>query len=118
MECQYSSVLDPETYHDITGGLCDRLPVRVHNDRQIEDLAIIRLHEDWKANVGPLGHFRGTLHPKHSFMSITVPECIPERLDVLSYANEFGFLHDDEFEDSEEVSAVTTRTIAYLCSCD
>jgi len=101
--CQYSTLLDPSTYQDTTDGLCDGLPVRLHRDHEVEDVAILRLHEDWKANVGPLGGFRGTLHPRHSFMSLTVPECLPDRLDVLSYANEFGFLHDDEFEDSEEV---------------
>jgi len=101
--CQYSTLLDPSTYQDTTEGLCDGLPIRLHRDHEVEDVAILRLHEDWKANVGPLGGFRGTLHPRHSFMSLTVPECLPDRLDVLSYANEFGFLHDDEFEDSEEV---------------
>ena len=103
MEYRYSSVLDPEIYRESTDGLLEGIPVRFHHDHENEDLAILRLHQDWKANVGPLGNFRGTLHPRHSFMSLTVPECLPERLDVLSYANEFGFLHDDEFE-SQQVS--------------
>lgn len=30
-------------------------------------------------------------------MSVTVPECLPERLEVISYANEFAFLHDGQY---------------------
>ncbi|KAK4109148.1 terpenoid synthase [Canariomyces notabilis] len=31
-------------------------------------------------------------------MEVTVPECLPERLETISYANEFAFLYDDEME--------------------
>ncbi|RAL17430.1 uncharacterized protein BO97DRAFT_419668 [Aspergillus homomorphus CBS 101889] len=29
---------------------------------------------------------------------VTVPECLPERLEVISYANESAFLYNDEME--------------------
>jgi hypothetical protein len=94
MEFRYSSVLDPSTYDP--GGLWDDgIPVRVHRDREVEDLAIIRAHEDWSAHVTPTRFFRGGLHPRHSFVSLALPECLPERLDIVSYANELGFLVDD-----------------------
>ncbi|OJK04169.1 hypothetical protein ASPACDRAFT_57499 [Aspergillus aculeatus ATCC 16872] len=31
-------------------------------------------------------------------MQVTVPECLPERLEVISYTNEFAFLYDDVME--------------------
>ena len=44
--------------------------------------------------VGPLGLYKGGLGPKWNFMAVTLPECLPERLGLLSYASEFSFLHD------------------------
>ena len=100
MEFRYSSVLDPSTYD--THGLCDGIQPRLHNDHDVDDLAIIRAHQDWRENVAPIGLFRGCLHPKYSFVSLCMPECLPERLDIVSYANEFGFLHDDIFENADK----------------
>lgn len=100
MEFHYSSALHPSTYD--SHHLCDGIQPRLHNDHEVEDLAIIRAHEDWRGNVAPIGMFRGCLDPKHSFVSLCMPECLPERLDIVSYANEFGFLHDDVFENAEK----------------
>lgn len=100
MDFRYSSILDPSTY--TTQGLCDGIQLRLHNDHEVEDLAIIRAQEDWRQNVAPIGLFRGCLHPSTSFVSLCMPECLPERLDIVCYANEFGFLHDDVFDKAEK----------------
>ena len=106
MDMQYSSVLDPSSLGDLQG-LCNGLEIRLHNDHQVEDLAIIRAHEDWEENVGPIGDFKGIMHPRHSLVSICMPGCLPERLDIVAYANEFGFFHDDLFEDAEHEKVST-----------
>ena len=106
MDMQYSSVLDPSSLGDLQG-LCNGLEIRLHNDHQVEDLAIIRAHEDWEENVGPIGDFKGIMHPRHSLVSVCMPGCLPERLDIVAYANEFGFFHDDLFEDAEHEKVST-----------
>jgi hypothetical protein len=59
-----------------------------------EDIGAIRAQEDWQRYVGPLSNYRGDLGPRFSFMSVTIPECRPDRLEVVSYANEFAFMFD------------------------
>ncbi|KAI1840688.1 hypothetical protein JX266_013095 [Neoarthrinium moseri] len=88
----YSTVVDPTKYE--TEGLCDGIEVRQSNFTHQEDRGAIRAHQDWNKYVGPCRQYRGTLGPTFSFMSLTVPECLPDRLEVISYANEFAFLHD------------------------
>lgn len=92
MEFQYSTEVDPSTYD--TEGLCEGIPLRVHKYPDLEDIGTLRAQEDWRRSVGPVENYKGGLGPKYSFMSVAVPECLPERLEIISYANEFAFLHD------------------------
>lgn len=92
MEFQHSNVVDQATYR--TEGLCDGIPLRLHNDSVKEIMGAIRAQRDWAKFVGPLGHYNGGLGERYSFVSVTVPECCPERLKIISYANEFAFLYD------------------------
>ncbi|KAF9889737.1 hypothetical protein FE257_007043 [Aspergillus nanangensis] len=93
MEYKYSTVVDPSTYE--THGLCDGIPLRCHESPELEEIETLRCQENWREWVGPLGFYKGGLGPRWNFMAITVPECLPERLGVLGYANELAFLHDD-----------------------
>ncbi|KAI0406434.1 putative geranylgeranyl diphosphate synthase [Xylaria palmicola] len=93
MEYKYSSIVDPSTYE--THGLCDGIPLRCHQQPELEEIETLRCQEDWRKWVSPLGFYKGGLGPRWNFMAITVPECLPERLGVLGYANELAFLHDD-----------------------
>ena len=94
MEYKYSSIVDPSTYE--TENLCDGMPLRVHMYPDLEDLGAFRAQEDWRRHVGPIDNYKGGLGPQYSFMAVSVPECLPERLEIISYANEFAFLHDGE----------------------
>jgi hypothetical protein len=94
MNFTYSSLVDPSSY-DLEG-LCDGIPLRVHNHADLEDIGAIRAQEDWRRYVSPMSHYRGGLGPRFSFMSVSVPECLPDRLEIISYANEFAFMHDGE----------------------
>jgi hypothetical protein len=93
MAYRHSSVVDPSTYD--THGLCDGIPLRCHKQPELEEMETLRCQEDWRKWVGPLGVYKGGLGPRWNFMAVTVPECLPERLGVLGYANELAFLHDD-----------------------
>ncbi|KAI9891309.1 MAG: hypothetical protein M1814_002822 [Vezdaea aestivalis] len=93
MEYKYSTVVDPSTYQ--TEGLCEGIPLRLNKNSDREDVGTIRCQEDWKELVSDIGDYRGGMGPKYSFMSVSVPECSPDRLEIISYANEFAFLHDD-----------------------
>ena len=92
MDYNYSSVVDPSSY-DLEG-LCDGIPLRIHKHADFEDIGAIRAQEDWRKHVSPVEGYRGGLGPRFSFMAVSVPECLPERLEIISYANEFAFMHD------------------------
>ncbi|KAK3393827.1 isoprenoid synthase domain-containing protein [Podospora didyma] len=93
MEFKYSSVLVlPESE---TQGLHQGIPIRVHKNRELEDYGSIRAQEDWSKAVKPLGFYKGGLGPRMGFISAIVPECLPDRLEYVSYANEFEFIYDD-----------------------
>lgn len=92
MTFRHSSVVDPSTYE--TEGLCDGIDVRMSNFQELEDQGAIRSHQDWNDLVAPCCEYRGTLGPRFNFISVTIPECLPDRLEILSYANDFAFLHD------------------------
>lgn len=95
MEYKHSYVIDPSSYDN--QGLCNGIPLRVHRNADIEEYATIRLHNDWKEHVGqlPLTSYGGNLGPKYNFTAVTLPECRPDRLEIVSYIMEFAFLHDD-----------------------
>ena len=92
MQFRYSETIDPSTYH--AQGLCDGIPLRMHKDPDKETIGAIRAQRDWARLVGPVGLYRGGLGARYSFIRVTVPECLPDRLEIMSYANEFAFLYD------------------------
>jgi len=92
MDYLYSTVLHPSQYE--TDGLCDGLPVRKHIAEDLEEIGTFKAQEDWKALVASISNHKGGLSSTHSFVAVSLPECLPDRLEIVSYANEFAFLHD------------------------
>jgi hypothetical protein len=92
MNFQYSDIVDPSGYE--TEGLCDGISLRMHKDPLKEIMGATCAQEDWTRLVGPVGHYKGGLGAEYSFIRVTVPECRPERLEIISYASEFAFLYD------------------------
>ena len=92
MAHRYSRPIDPETYH--TDGLALDIPLRMHRYPSKEFDGALRAQKDWSNQVSPLRGYLGGLGPLLSFISVTIPECRPERLAIMSYANEFAFLYD------------------------
>ncbi|CAH0032928.1 unnamed protein product [Clonostachys rhizophaga] len=90
MEYKYSEIIESDTQ-----GLCLDIPVRKHLNASLEDRGSREARADWERFVGPLSQNAGAYCEGHSFVAISVPDCLPDRLEVISYANEFAFLHDD-----------------------
>ena len=94
MEFEHSQMVDRERYQ--TDGLCEGIDLRINNDPNGEIAGARRCQQDWSRLVGGLHDYHGTLGNPFSFMRVAVPETLPGRLEVLSYANEFAFLFDGE----------------------
>jgi hypothetical protein len=92
MQSQYSTVVDPDTY--ITDGLCDGIPLRINNDATGEIVGAVRCQKDWSEHVSLVADYKGTLGTPFSFMRVTIPETLPGRLEIISYANEYAFIYD------------------------
>lgn len=94
MEFTYSSEIDPDAYE--THGLADGIPLRMHKDLVSEVQGITRAQKDWSNNISPIEGYNGGIGDPYTFIRVTVPECLPDRLEVISYANEFAFLYDGQ----------------------
>lgn len=92
MEFMYSIVVDPSIYE--AQDLCGDIPLRLHKYWKLEEIGAFRAQDDWRSLVGPVEIYKGGLGPKFNLMATAIPECLPERLEIISYANEFAFLYD------------------------
>lgn len=95
MDFQFSRLFDPSEYESqALAGCFDGIALREHHNKTKEDIGVIRAHDDWRNLVQPIDHYKGSLAAKFSFNSISIPECIPDRLEIVAYANEFAFIFD------------------------
>lgn len=94
MEFNYSQKIDPSVYE--TRGLDEGIALRIHNDQHLEVKGALRAQRDWTKHVCNVDGYKGGLGDPFTFICVTVPECLPERLELISYANEFAFLYDGE----------------------
>jgi hypothetical protein len=70
-------------------GLCTGIPLRLHKDSTVADLGAVRAQEDWRKHIGSLENYRGGMGPEISYIPAIIPKCLPDRLEVIGYANEF-----------------------------
>ncbi|KAI0456041.1 isoprenoid synthase domain-containing protein [Xylaria acuta] len=103
MDHFYSEEVDSELYE--THGLTNQIKLRMHNDSVKEIKGTLRAQEDWSRYVCPIENYHGGLSDHYSWIRVTVPECLPDRLEIISYANEYAFLYDDEMENLDLLSA-------------
>lgn len=92
MEKRFSKLIAASTYN--SGGLTGGIELRRHIRPLSEDVGTIRAQEDWNRLVSPLKGYTGGLGPRWSVMQLAFPECLPDRLEVISYANELAFIYD------------------------
>ncbi|KAF2451313.1 terpenoid synthase [Karstenula rhodostoma CBS 690.94] len=105
MQYRHSHLIDPSSYP--TQGLCTGIPLRCHRNSDIDEHGTIRLRSDWQTHVGPLPQTtHGGLGPHYNFTAVTIPECRPDRLEIVAYAMEFAFLHDDLIDADETGNGV------------
>ncbi|KAK0702763.1 geranylgeranyl pyrophosphate synthase [Lasiosphaeris hirsuta] len=85
------------------------LPVRIHTRNDIADAACLALSRDWGSVVGDGREkiFHGAISPTGNWNAFIFPECLPDRLGLISYIGEVGMLHDDA---CEEMSVEEART--------
>lgn len=94
MDFVYSEEVSPLTYE--THGLASGIPLRLHKDTVKELKGAMRAQADWNEHVSPVQDYLGGLGDTYSFIRATIPECRPERLEIISYANEFAFIYDGQ----------------------
>lgn len=99
MVSKYSTLMDSSLYD--REGLCPGIDLRRHVAGELEEVGCFRAQEDWRRLVGPLPRpYAGSLGPEFSFVTCTVPGCLPERVEIISYALDFGFMHDGTYPSS------------------
>ena len=94
MQYRCSTLLAPPVDEQGFRELCGALPLRKHNDAHKERIRACRAQDDWSRLVEPVKNYKGGLAKEFGFMQVCVPECLPERLEIVSYANEMAFLYD------------------------
>lgn len=97
MTMKHSKYLDTAqrgSYRD--DGLANGILLRVHRDQYREINGSLRAQQDWNRLVSPVANYHGGLADRFNFVSVTIPGCLPERLEIISYANEYAFLYDGE----------------------
>lgn len=93
MDYEYSKIIDISACD--TQGLCSGIDPRGHVAADLEEVGAFRVQEEWRRLVGPLEKpYKAGLGPDFSFITVAVPECLPDRLEITSVALEFGFIHD------------------------
>ncbi|KAH8882542.1 terpenoid synthase [Thozetella sp. PMI_491] len=92
MTYQYSSPIDPSIFD--TQGLCNGLPLRCHNNPELEQAGVSKAQQDWVEHVGPLDPNTRSPPANNSAISMAYPEALPDRLEILGYFHEFLFIHD------------------------
>ncbi|KAK4247910.1 isoprenoid synthase domain-containing protein [Corynascus novoguineensis] len=105
MEYRYSHLVEPSSdeaaaLESLAGGL---LPIRVHRDAKLADRAAFRAQKDWKRLLGfplptPEGEGCGIVGPKYNFLSVLIPETLPDRLELGAYISELSLLMDDAMD--------------------
>ncbi|KAI9774496.1 MAG: hypothetical protein M1839_001684 [Geoglossum umbratile] len=76
------------------------LPVRIHRQNDLADAANHKLLKDWDRYIGDGQEKKtfGSLCELGNLCALVCPEVEPERLRVLAYGVELGFIHDDASE--------------------
>lgn len=95
MGYQYSEEIERSSYRD--DGLANGMQLRIHRDSHKEISGVLHAQRDWSNLVSPLCRYHGALGARFHFISVTIPECLPDRLEVVAYANEYSFLYDGKF---------------------
>lgn len=93
MAYNLSTIVDPRDYE--TEGLCEGIPLHQHQSPELADIGAIRLQKDWRKHAGDFSFYKRGMGPEYRCTAITIPECLPDKLDSIGYIIEPAFLYDD-----------------------
>lgn len=94
-ELLFSKAIDPHTFSKWPTFMI--LPVRIHKDDALARKATQRFQAEWRAaNGANLSTFAGE-NPFGHIASLTIPECIPARLAIMTKAYDYLCLENGWF---------------------
>ncbi|KAF3080003.1 hypothetical protein TWF706_003037 [Orbilia oligospora] len=106
-----SDLLDVASYD--TYGFAEGFPFRKYKFESLADGGTDRCRSDWVSYVGPVEVW-GNHNPScGNLVTLLFPMCKPERMALVSYIFEFGFLYDGALEASQNSSLdINTRSLS------
>ncbi|KAF3925762.1 Dimethylallyltranstransferase [Dactylellina cionopaga] len=93
-------------------GFCEAegYELRIHKFAGEAQAGTDELRSDWSSYVGPLKEWGNDNAIDGNFIALSIPMCRPERLRLVAYAFEFGFLYDSTIENSPKDATLDTIT--------
>jgi hypothetical protein len=94
MEYRYSKPYDVAAASK--QGCWSILPLRIHKDEHLAVEASYEFLSDWEKVVGKVEGVEDTicLCFNGHFVAVTIPECIPERLRIVTRLSDFSYVYD------------------------
>jgi hypothetical protein len=89
MECTHSTVVGPAIV--AKSGCFTAIPVRQRNYQATADAASVSAFEDWNKYVGKVNEERYYADPRGHIVSLTIPECLPDRIHAVAKMWEFPY---------------------------
>lgn len=122
MDHPNSHLVDPSTYDTNLDNLATNIPLRVSRSAALIDRGAFRAQKDWQHIFGaaaalsspPSSGYVGTAGPEYGFMSVCVPDMLPDRAELVGYIVEMVFLLDDVVEVAESPAVAAAPYLADL----
>lgn len=92
MEFKYSTPVPVETVRK--SGCFTTLPVRYHRDEELAIRESKRMEADWQNAFGTPPFSQGCQNPAGHLASLSLPECLPDRIGICSYIMDYMLHHD------------------------
>ncbi|RJE25610.1 geranyl-geranyl pyrophosphate [Aspergillus sclerotialis] len=99
MDTQYAEPVRPEVYKDNPEFTSIFRP-RIHQKAEIADHASVQCHLDLYGEECVGSKFGSVNYHAGNFTSLCAPNCLVERLALVSYTIEYAFIHDDETDNA------------------
>ncbi|KAH6641834.1 isoprenoid synthase domain-containing protein [Chaetomium tenue] len=126
MDHPNSHLIDPSTYDTNLDNLAPNLPLRLSHSAALIDRGAFRAQKDWQHVFGTTTtttipsspssspSYVGTAGPEYGFLSVCVPDTLPDRAELVGYIVEMVFLLDDLVEGAESPAAAAAPYLADL----
>ncbi len=82
-------------------GCWSTLPLRIHKDEQLAIEASYEFLRDWEEAVGKGTDLDATISlcANGHFVALTIPECLPERLRIITRLSDFSYIYDGKLQE-------------------